>query len=124
MGGNFAPELKRLLRDAGCRYERAGKGDHEIWFSPHTGIRFPVDQKNQVASYGKRRPEAGRPLQALLTSQSLRQARLGHDSLCMAPSSPQACGFRPDSGLVQAAMTDLPQQRLQRRRNRLPVAVR
>jgi hypothetical protein len=24
---------------------RPGKGDHEIWFSPHTGIRFPVDSK-------------------------------------------------------------------------------
>jgi hypothetical protein len=45
MGGNFAPERKRLLRDAGCRFERAGKGDHEIWFSPMTGIRFPVDHK-------------------------------------------------------------------------------
>ena len=45
MGGNFAPELKRLLRDAGCRFERAGKGDHEIWFSPMTGTRFPVDHK-------------------------------------------------------------------------------
>lgn len=38
MGGNFAPELKRLLRDA-------GKGDHEIWSSPMTGTRFPVDHK-------------------------------------------------------------------------------
>jgi hypothetical protein len=45
MGGNFAPELKRLLHAAGCRFERSGKGDHEIWFSPHTGVRFPVDQK-------------------------------------------------------------------------------
>ncbi len=45
MGGNFTPELKRLLHDAGCRFERAGKGDHEIWSSPHTGMRFPVDHK-------------------------------------------------------------------------------
>ena len=45
MGGNFAPELKRLLAEAGCRFERPGKGDHDIWSSPHTGIRFPVDQK-------------------------------------------------------------------------------
>jgi len=43
MGGNLAPELKRVLREAGCRFERPGKGDHEIWFSPHTGLRFPVD---------------------------------------------------------------------------------
>ena len=45
MGGNFTPELKRLLSEAGCRFERHGKGDHDIWFSPNTGIRFPVDQK-------------------------------------------------------------------------------
>jgi hypothetical protein len=30
MGGNFTPELKRLLLAAGCRFERPGKGDHEI----------------------------------------------------------------------------------------------
>ncbi len=45
MGDNFAPELKRLLREAGCRFERAGKGDHEIWYSPITDIRFTVDAK-------------------------------------------------------------------------------
>jgi hypothetical protein len=45
MGGNFALELKRLLSEAGCRFERHGKGDHDIWFSPHTGVRFPVDHK-------------------------------------------------------------------------------
>ena len=45
MGGNFATELKRLLLEAGCRFDCHGKGDHDIWFSPHTDIRFPVDQK-------------------------------------------------------------------------------
>lgn len=43
MGGNLAVELERLLEDAGCRFERPGKGDHDIWFSPHTGVRFVVD---------------------------------------------------------------------------------
>lgn len=42
---DFSPELKRLLMSAGCRFERPGKGDHEIWFSPITGVRFPVDSK-------------------------------------------------------------------------------
>lgn len=42
---DFSPELKRLLMSAGCRFERSGKGDHEIWFSPITGVRFPVDSK-------------------------------------------------------------------------------
>lgn len=45
MGGSFTPELTRLLLEAGCRFERHGKGDHDIWFSPHTGVRFTVDQK-------------------------------------------------------------------------------
>ena len=40
---SFTPKLKQLLRDAGCSFERQGKGDHEIWFSPTTGIRFVVD---------------------------------------------------------------------------------
>jgi hypothetical protein len=43
--GDFAPDLKKVLRDAGCRFERAGKGDHEIWYSPASGKRFPVDSK-------------------------------------------------------------------------------
>lgn len=42
---DYAAKLKELLRSSGCRFERPGKGDHEIWFSPHTGIRFPVDSK-------------------------------------------------------------------------------
>lgn len=45
MGGSFTPELIRRLREAGCKFERPGKGDHDIWFSPITGVRFPVDQK-------------------------------------------------------------------------------
>lgn len=45
MGDNFAPELTRLLREAGCRFERPGKGDHEIWYSPITEVRFTVDAK-------------------------------------------------------------------------------
>jgi len=26
--------LVQLLREAGCRFQRQGKGSHEIWFSP------------------------------------------------------------------------------------------
>ncbi|MBR1212009.1 type II toxin-antitoxin system HicA family toxin [Bradyrhizobium sp. JYMT SZCCT0180] len=42
---SFTPELKKLLEDAGCYFVRHGRGDHEIWFSPHSGIRFTVDNK-------------------------------------------------------------------------------
>jgi predicted RNA binding protein YcfA (HicA-like mRNA interferase family) len=41
---SYTRELKKLLRDAGCRPVRHGKGDHEIWQSPN-GKRFPVDSK-------------------------------------------------------------------------------
>ena len=43
MGSSFTPQLKKLLLVHGCRFERQGKGDHEIWFSPITGRRFAVD---------------------------------------------------------------------------------
>jgi hypothetical protein len=37
--------LERLLRQAGCRLDRQGKDDHEIWYSPIAKQRFPVDNK-------------------------------------------------------------------------------
>jgi hypothetical protein len=40
---SFTPELKKLLRAAGCTFVRQGRGDHEIWQSPITGIKFTVD---------------------------------------------------------------------------------
>jgi hypothetical protein len=40
---DFAPLLKKYLREAGCYLKRQGKGDHEIWSSPLTGINFVVD---------------------------------------------------------------------------------
>ena len=40
---DFAPELKRILKGAGCYCERKAKGDHERWFSPISRIRFMVD---------------------------------------------------------------------------------
>ena len=42
---DYTKELKGLLVGAGCFFERQGKGDHEIWFSPLTKIRFVVDSK-------------------------------------------------------------------------------
>jgi hypothetical protein len=43
MGGNFTPELKRLLREAGCRFERPAAATTRS--GPITGVRFPVDHK-------------------------------------------------------------------------------
>lgn len=45
MGSSFTPELERLFRAAGCRFVCPGKVDQDIWFSPNTGVHFPVDQK-------------------------------------------------------------------------------
>ena len=42
---DFSKELKQYLRKKGCSFERQGKGDHEIWFSPITNIRFVVDNR-------------------------------------------------------------------------------
>ena len=42
---DFALQLKKLLNEAGCRFERHGKGDHDIWYSPITQVRFVVDSK-------------------------------------------------------------------------------
>jgi predicted RNA binding protein YcfA (HicA-like mRNA interferase family) len=42
---DFAPELRKLLHQAGCRLHRRGKGDHEIWYSPVSKRTFTVDGK-------------------------------------------------------------------------------
>lgn len=43
MSSSFTPELKKILQEANCYFERQGKGDHEIWYSPITNRRFVVD---------------------------------------------------------------------------------
>lgn len=40
---DYTARLKQYLREAGCLFDRQGKGDHEIWFSPITGVKFVVD---------------------------------------------------------------------------------
>jgi predicted RNA binding protein YcfA (HicA-like mRNA interferase family) len=41
--GEIGPELKRILRKAGFRFLRSGKGDHEIWQNPLTKVTVIVD---------------------------------------------------------------------------------
>lgn len=43
MSLSYTPRLKKILRTNGCRFERQGAGDHEIWLSPINGRRFVVD---------------------------------------------------------------------------------
>ena len=42
MAGTFDRELKQILRAAGCSFVRAGKGSHEIWFSPISQRNFTL----------------------------------------------------------------------------------
>jgi hypothetical protein len=41
--GDLERDLKRLLREAGCTFVRPGKGDHEVWWSPHSKQHIVVD---------------------------------------------------------------------------------
>jgi hypothetical protein len=42
---DYGPKLRAMLKKAGCNLDRPGKGDQEIWYSPITERRFPVDHK-------------------------------------------------------------------------------
>jgi hypothetical protein len=43
MSQSFTPALIKILREAGCTFQRHGKGDHDIWYSPISDRRFVVD---------------------------------------------------------------------------------
>ena len=45
MPTSYTPGVKAILQGNGCYFERPGKGDHDIWYSPITKRRFPVDNK-------------------------------------------------------------------------------
>ena len=42
---DYAPALKKRLKEAGCYFVRHGRGDHDHWFSPITQIQFTVDSR-------------------------------------------------------------------------------
>lgn len=39
----YTKDVKDKLRDNGCEFFRQGKGDHEIWWCPTSGVKFVVD---------------------------------------------------------------------------------
>ena len=41
----YEKTVRDILKENGCTFVRRGKGDHDIWYSPITGINFPVDAK-------------------------------------------------------------------------------
>ena len=59
---DYAPDLKRFLRKNGCTVIRQGKGDHEIWHSPHASVDGPPDADWEAAWLAEldRRVEAAR----------------------------------------------------------------
>lgn len=59
MGSSFTPELIRLLREAGCKFERPGKGDHEYLVFSHHRRALPRRPQNQVTSYRERGAQTG-----------------------------------------------------------------
>jgi hypothetical protein len=62
---DFAPDLKRILSEAGCYFIRHGKGDHDIWFS-HLGQALYGRSQNQVPPHRERHAEAGRSTEGVL----------------------------------------------------------
>ena len=40
---DYGPAVRKILQEHGCQFVRHGRGDHEIWQSPISGKRFPVD---------------------------------------------------------------------------------
>lgn len=42
---DFYRDVIRLLREAGYALKRQGRGDHEIWWNPKTGVHVTVDRK-------------------------------------------------------------------------------
>jgi predicted RNA binding protein YcfA (HicA-like mRNA interferase family) len=42
---DYYRDLVRLLREDGYEFKRQGPGDHEIWWSPKTGVYVTVDRK-------------------------------------------------------------------------------
>ena len=41
----YEKKVRELLRQNGCYFQRRGKGDHDIWYSPITKRSVTVDSK-------------------------------------------------------------------------------
>jgi len=42
---DYARAVREILRDNGCSFLRQGRGDHEVWVSPHVDKPFTVPIK-------------------------------------------------------------------------------
>jgi hypothetical protein len=43
--GDYTRQVKRILKEHGCKFVRYGKGDHERWYSPIINENFSIDGK-------------------------------------------------------------------------------
>ena len=41
----YEKKVREILKQNGCYFERHGKGDHDIWYSPVTDRHVAVDGK-------------------------------------------------------------------------------
>jgi predicted RNA binding protein YcfA (HicA-like mRNA interferase family) len=42
---SWEKDVNKKLREHGCTFDRHGKGDHDVWYSPLTKRKFIVDGK-------------------------------------------------------------------------------
>ena len=45
MAATYDRDLRTILKKAGCRLVRPGKGSHEVWHSPVTDRHFSVPKR-------------------------------------------------------------------------------
>ncbi|MCI8747924.1 MAG: type II toxin-antitoxin system HicA family toxin [Lachnospiraceae bacterium] len=41
----YEKKVRKILSQNGCTFQRRGKGDHDIWYSPVTDRHITVDTK-------------------------------------------------------------------------------
>ncbi|MDR1377711.1 MAG: hypothetical protein LBJ36_01475 [Synergistaceae bacterium] len=50
----YETRVREKLAENGCYFQRHGRGDHDIWYSPITGLSITVDGGwgNQIEAHG------------------------------------------------------------------------
>ena len=75
MPATFDRELRRLLQRAGCTFVRAGKGSHQIWYSPITEAPLSGADRDRQPAYRERHPEPSRFTKGFLSRRALARMR-------------------------------------------------